>query len=113
MGRALAGSKDELRQKTNLLHKKTKTRNLRLKITIHARQRMSERNISELDVRSILKIGEVVKTGQNETGEYWNICGITDDGREIVIVINPENNFIRVTLITTWERQTKKIKNAT
>ena len=48
---------------------------------------MLERKISEIDIRSILKTGNVVKVEQQGQEEKWNVRGETDDRREIEVVI--------------------------
>ncbi len=104
----MSGCEDTLRQRTSKLHLFAIQRYPRLKITLHARERMLERKISEIDIRSILKTGNVVKVEQQGQEEKWNVRGETDDRREIEVVIAPQDAFIRVTLITTWERRIPK-----
>ena len=78
-------------------------KDFRLKITVHARKRMKERSISELDIRSILRSGHVIKHEADDKGERYKMRGETDDERKIAIIISFLNDAIRVTVVTVWK----------
>ena len=85
---------------------------LDLIITTHARQRMYERNISEIDIRSCLQNGRVTQVDMNagHARAAWQIEGPCRDENMLVAVVIREpdpdadkKNVITLVVITCWK----------
>lgn len=70
--------------------------------TQHARERMLERCVNDLDIRNVLTKGSVSPAEWNENHQNWKyaISGIDLDGAQLVVVVALEPQHCRITVIT-------------
>ncbi|WP_299436760.1 DUF4258 domain-containing protein [uncultured Rhodospira sp.] len=88
---------------TRRIHALARDPATRWKWTGHAEARMRERDISRLDVRTVLQRGAVVRVEQPRFEVTWNVRGRDGDGRPLEIVVVARDDALFVTVITAWE----------
>lgn len=74
----------------------------RLGRTIHARDRMVERNVNLDDILNVLRTGTVGPPEWNEEHQNWKypVSGLDLDGVGLVVVVALEPQHCRITVIT-------------
>ncbi len=70
----------------------------------HARTRMIERHISELDVKHILGRCPVVRVEPHLGSIRWNVRGKDLDGRNVELVVIVNEDDIEITVVTVIEK---------
>lgn len=73
-----------------------------LEFTRHARERLRERSISELDIRQCVKAGYVIKTDVSEAGRpVWTMEAAVE-GRRLQVVIGEPTSSGPVFVVTAF-----------
>ncbi len=74
-----------------------------LVITRHARDRMLERRISEIDIRSCMKTGMIVEILDDNDGRTkWRIESERGEGCRVVVIGEPDEKTMCLIVVSCW-----------
>lgn len=77
-------------------------RNATYEFTAHAEAEMLEDDIDRLDVRNALNVGRVVKSQRHGLAVRHVVVGKDTEARTITVVVEVEEDVLRICVVTTW-----------